>query len=145
MHVCEPKGEVPMHQIKQGESQERQAGGVRPPLSDQFSDEHLLTAMASGAIWALEVLYQRSFPVYYALASHLVTNPQVAEDLIQEAFFAIWQQAGTYSPHAGAAKSWLTAIVRNRCIDYLRAAHRRALLQEAARWEAEQEESQVGP
>lgn len=93
----------------------------------------------------MEVLYERYFPVSYALACHLVPNPQVAEDLMQEAFFAIWQQAGTYSPHAGAAKSWLSAIVRNRCIDYLRATHRRAVLQEAMWWEAEQQESQIGP
>ncbi len=134
-----------MHQFKQGESREKQTAGVSVLPPGQLSDEHLLTAMASGAIWAMEVLYQRYFPVYYALAYRLVTNPQVAEDLIQEAFFAIWQQAATYTPHAGAARSWLSAIVRNRILDYMRASHRRSVLQEAMWWEAEQDESQIVP
>lgn len=138
-------GEVSMHQFKPNDVHERQTAGVPALPSDQLSDEHLLSAMASGAIWAMEALYQRYSRIFYALAYRMVANPQVAEDLIQEAFFAIWQQAAIYTPHAGAAKSWLSAIVRHRIIDYMRATHRRSVLQEATQWEADNDESYIVP
>lgn len=134
-----------MHQFKQDDIYEGRAAGISAPSPDQLSDEHLLTAIASGAMWAMEALYQRYGRAFYALAYRIVAHPQVAEDLTQEAFFAIWRQATTYTPHVGGARSWLLAIVRHLGIDYLRATHRRSVLQNAMQWEAGSDESFIVP
>jgi len=93
---------------------------------DELPDEALLKAIAEGAVWAMEQLYQRYSRVLYSLAYHMVANKQVAEDLTQDSFLAIWRRATSYSPQSGAARSWLVSIVHHRTIDYLRSVHRRS-------------------
>ena len=77
-----------MQHVKQGDVHGKQAAGVCTQPVNQFSDEHLLTAIASGGIWAMEALYQRYSRVLYALAYRIVAHQQAAEDLVQEAFLA---------------------------------------------------------
>jgi RNA polymerase sigma factor (sigma-70 family) len=108
---------------------------------DEISDEALLNAIAGGAVWAMEPLYQRYSRILYSLAYRMVSDHQVAEDLLQEAFLAIWRRASSYTPQAGAAYSWLVSIVHHRAIDYLRSAHRRSVMKEATWEEAEVDES----
>ena len=50
----------------------------------------------------------------------MVSDQQVAEDLLQEAFVSVWRRAASYSPQAGAVRSWLVSIMHHRTIDYLR-------------------------
>ncbi len=102
--------------------------GISP--SDTLSDETLLAAIAGGAVWAMESLYQRYSRLLYSLAYRMVADHQIAEDLIQEAFLSIWRRARSYSPQAGAARTWLISIVHHRTIDYLRTVRRRSVLKE---------------
>ena len=134
-----------MQHVKQGDVHGKQAAGVCAQPVSQFSDEYLLTAIASGGIWAMDALYQRYSRVLYALAYRIVAHQQAAEDLVQEAFLAIWRHAATYAPQTGAARSWLCAIVHHRAIDYLRAVRRRSVLLEVTRREAEQAERSAIP
>ncbi len=48
-----------------------------------------------------------------------VSRP-LAEDLLQEAFVSIWHHAGSYTAAKAKPQTWLTSIVRNRCLDQLR-------------------------
>ncbi len=98
---------------------------------NQVSDEALVYAIAGGAAWAMESLYTRYHRLLYALAYRMVTDRQVAEDLLQEAFLAVWRRSNTYSPQAGAARNWLISILHHRAIDYLRKLRRRSTLVEA--------------
>ena len=109
------------------------------------SDEALLNAIAGGAVWAMDSLYQRYSRILYSLAYRMVADHQVAEDLLQDAFLAIWRRATTYSPQSGTARSWLISIMHHRTIDYLRRVRRRSNLQEAPIEEAELNESVAHP
>ena len=100
----------------------------------ELSDEALINAIAGGAVWAMEPLYQRYSRILYSLAYRMVTDHQVAEDLLQDAFLAVWRRATSYSPQSGAVRSWLVSIVHHRTIDYLRGVRRRSALKEAT-WE----------
>ena len=99
------------------------------------SDEGLIDALEEGAVWALEQLYQRYRILLYSLIYRMVADHQVAEDLLQEAFLSIWRHARSYSPQAGAVRSWLFSIVHHRTIDYLRAVRRRAAHLQEIHWE----------
>src|SRR5690242_13784516 len=109
--------------------------------SNDLSDEALLNAIANGAVWAMESLYQRYSRILYSLAYRLVADHQVAEDLLQDAFLAIWRRSTSYSPQAGAARSWLISIVHHRAIDHLRRVRRRSVVQEAPLEELDFDES----
>ncbi|HEY6287440.1 MAG TPA: sigma-70 family RNA polymerase sigma factor [Ktedonobacteraceae bacterium] len=109
------------------------------------SDEALLNAIAGGSVWAMESLYQRYSRILYSLAYRMVADHQVAEDLLQDAFLAVWRRATTYSPQTGAARSWLISILHHRTIDYLRRVRRRSTIQEAPLEELELNESTAHP
>ena len=108
--------------------------------SDGLSDEALIKALAEGAEWAVEPLYERYNRVLYSLAYRMVADHQVAEDLLQEAFLSVWRHATSYLPQSGTVRSWLISILHNRTIDYLRAVRRRAGLKEVTWEEVEQDE-----
>src|SRR6059058_2123431 len=97
---------------------------------NELSDEVLINAIAGGAVWAMEPLYQRYSRILYSLAYRMVADHQVAEDLLQDAFLSVWRRAITYSPQTGAARSWLISIMHHRTIDYLRRVRRRSTIQE---------------
>ena len=109
------------------------------------SDEALLNAIASGAVWAMESLYLRYSRILYSLAYRMVADHRVAEDLLQDAFLAVWRRATTYSPQAGAVRSWLISILHHRTIDYLRRVRRRSIIQEAPLEELELNENIAYP
>ena len=113
--------------------------------SDELSDEALINALAEGAEWAMEPLYERYNRMLYSLVYRMVADHQVAEDLLQEAFLSVWRRASSYSPQSGAVRSWLISIVHHRTIDYLRAVRRRAGLKEVTWEEVEQDERTAFP
>src|SRR5229473_5226671 len=112
---------------------------------DELSDEALINAIAGGAVWAMESLYERYNRVLYSLAYRMVADHQVAEDLLQDAFLSVWRRATSYSPQSGAVRSWLVSIVHHRTIDYLRAVRRRSTMKQATWEEVEQDERTAFP
>lgn len=114
-------------------------------IRDEPSDEALLDAIAGGATWAMESLYQRYSRILYSLAYRMVADHQVAEDLLQDAFMAVWKRSTSYSTQAGTARSWLISILHHRAIDYLRKVRRRSVIQEAPLEELEFEETVAFP
>ena len=121
-----------------------QTGGFAAP-SIEPTDEVLILAIAGGAAWAMEPLYQRYSRILYSLAYRMVSDHQIAEDLLQDAFLSVWKRATSYSPQAGAVRSWLISIVHHKTIDYLRSVRRRSALKEAAWEEVELDESTAFP
>lgn len=112
---------------------------------DETGDEYLLSALAGGAVWALDLLYQRYSGLLYSLAYRMVGDLRMAEDLLQEVFLAVWQHAASYTPQSGSVSGWLTSIMRHRAIDYLRKKHRHRPWGEIHWEESEQEQETVSP
>jgi RNA polymerase sigma factor (sigma-70 family) len=112
---------------------------------NELSDEALLLAIADGAVWAMESLYQRYSRILYSLAYRMVADHQVAEDLLQDAFLAVWRRATSYSPQTGAVRNWLISILHHRTIDHLRRSRRHSTFQEAPLEEIELDGSIASP
>jgi RNA polymerase sigma-70 factor (ECF subfamily) len=101
--------------------------------------------MADKAVWAMEVLYERYGHILYALAYRMIHDHQIAEDLVQDAFLAVWQRAASYSPQRGTVREWLFSILHHRTVDYVRAMRHRPIL-DGAKWEEiEQDERGILP
>lgn len=112
---------------------------------NELSDEALLLAIADGAVWAMESLYQRYSRILYSLAYRMVADHQVAEDLLQDAFLAVWRRSTSYSPQTGAVRNWLISILHHRTIDHLRRSRRHSTFQEAPLDEIELDGSIASP
>src|SRR5215470_3356140 len=104
---------------------------------DELSDEFLMDAIAGTAMWALERQHDRYSKRFYGLAFRLPGDHMTAEELVQDAFFIVWQSASTYSPKASPVHGWLFSIIYHRTVDYLRSIKRHAALQQVSRQEAE--------
>jgi RNA polymerase sigma-70 factor, ECF subfamily len=92
--------------------------GSRPNLSQQ-SDEVLLQLVAQQNLAAYDLLYRRHAQVVYNLVARIVRDQATAEDLLQEVFWQIWENAHQYRG-SGAAMAWITRVARNRALDQLR-------------------------
>ncbi len=105
--------------------------GLGPaPLAEDVPDTLLLTRLAAGDVATLDALYARYGGLAYGLAYRMLGDRGIAEDVVQDTFLAIWQNAATFDPSRGSARTWLLTTVRNRCIDLLRGPRRRASLEE---------------
>ncbi len=88
------------------------------PIDDQLLAERL----RSGDREALGLLYDRYASVAMAVAVRVVSDRDLAEDLVHDAYVAVWQKIDRFDPSRGSLRSWLLTIVRNRAIDRLRGA-----------------------
>ena len=95
-------------------------GGTPTP-----DDGALVARIAGGSADALAEAYDRHASIVFAAAVRLTGDRQVAEDVVQETFLALWNRAETFDAGRGSLRTWLTTIARNRSVDHLRAAGRR--------------------
>jgi RNA polymerase sigma-70 factor (ECF subfamily) len=91
-----------------------------PSQLARLADEDLLTLVGTGDAEAFETVYDRHSRVAYSLAFRLLGDRQSAEDLVQDAFLAVWRNAEGYTPARGSVRNWLLSIVHNRGVDRLR-------------------------
>ena len=80
----------------------------------------LLLAVGQSDRRAFARLYKLSAPTLFAIAVRLLRRRELAEEVMQEAYVAIWRKAGQYQLGRGQPMAWMIAIVRNRAIDRLR-------------------------
>ena len=57
----------------------------------------------------------------------IVVDADLAEDVLQEAFWQVWQRASSFDPAKGSAKAWLAVLARRRAIDCVRSRESRRL------------------
>ncbi len=92
-----------------------------------FDYESALVACAAGDRGALHRLYDEEASRLVSVALRIVRRRELAEDVVHDAFLAVWQRAGTYDPALGSARGWLYTIVRNRALNVVRDGKREDL------------------
>lgn len=80
----------------------------------------LLARVALGDQRAFADLYRQSSAHLYGVALRISRDASIAEENLQEAFVSVWHHAGSYDATKSQPVTWLTSIVRNRCLDQLR-------------------------
>ena len=88
----------------------------------------LLDRVARGDRTAFAELYRLAAPKLFPVALRIALRRDLAEEVLQESFVAVWNQAASYDPVKGSPLIWMTTIVRHRAIDQRR---RRANLADA--------------
>jgi len=83
-------------------------------------DKELVRAIVERKEEAVAELYDRFSSLLMALAYRVLGNAQDAEEILQETFLQVWNQAARYDPSRSSVSTWLVLITRSRSIDRLR-------------------------
>jgi RNA polymerase sigma-70 factor (ECF subfamily) len=98
---------------------------VAPRAKQDVADEVLMLRFQRGDVTAFAHLMQRhKAPVFNFVLRH-VRSQSTAEDLLQEVFLRVVQNASDFK-HEARFTTWVYTIARNLCIDHFRKAALRA-------------------
>jgi RNA polymerase sigma-70 factor (ECF subfamily) len=94
----------------------RRSGSVS---STAHEDATLLARVGDGDEGAIEALYNRYGGACFGLARRILDDAQLAEDVVQQVFLALWKGTG-YDASRGAVSTWLMSMTHHKAIDVLR-------------------------
>ena len=69
---------------------------------------------------AFRSLFRRYAPMAKALALRIVRQTFGAEEIVQEAFLALWRNPGAFREDRGSFRAWMLSTVHHRAVDAVR-------------------------
>ena len=66
---------------------------------------------------AFEQVYKEHRPRAFAAALAVSRDPDVAEDVVQDVFAALWLRPRSFDPRRGTLRSYVTMLARSRALD----------------------------
>jgi RNA polymerase sigma-70 factor (ECF subfamily) len=101
-------------------------------LQSRDRDVELLRRIAGGDQAAFAQFYDLYSNLLFSFAVKILNDAKEAEDVLQEGFLQIWDKAAMFDAALGKPSSWAITLVRNKCIDRIRASQRRIRFVEEA-------------
>jgi RNA polymerase sigma-70 factor (ECF subfamily) len=80
----------------------------------------LLAAVAKGDRAAFERLYAATRAKLYGVVLRILHRADLADEVMQETYLKIWNNAGRFDPAVASPITWMVAIGRNHAIDLVR-------------------------
>ena len=80
----------------------------------------LMSQIALGNHQAFAELYDLTARRVYGTVLQVLRSPEHAEEVTQEVYAEVWQQAARYSSNKGTVNTWLITIARRRAVDRVR-------------------------
>jgi RNA polymerase sigma-70 factor (ECF subfamily) len=96
------------------------SGRTHIPIADADQLRQLLAQCSLGDRRAFETLYRSVGPRLHGVALRFMGRQDLAEEVLQESFVRIWNNASRYEAHLSAPLTWMINITRNQAIDQLR-------------------------
>ncbi len=97
---------------------------MTPGLPPELPNEGLMARIARGDVFAYTTLGQRHLPLGYRTAYRMLHDGHEAEDVAQESFARLWQNAPRWDDknngQGGGVAAWLRRVCANLCYDRLR-------------------------
>ena len=104
---------------------------MAPPAQVDALGAAAVAQRALGDRAAFARLYQATSAKLYGVALRILRREDWAEEVLQECYVSIWNHAPEYDASRAAPMTWMTSIVRNRCLDWLRRPNPEPLADEA--------------
>ena len=98
--------------------------------TSQEHNQHLQELLAAAARRdgasqaAFAMLYQSTSAKLFGVALRILRREDWAEEVLQECYVNIWNHCANYKLQLAAPMTWMTSIVRNRSLDWLRRPHK---------------------
>ncbi len=90
----------------------------------QEAELSLIKRAIEGDHQAFRILVEFYQAFAYALAHRFLNDKDDAQDIVQDAFIRVWKNLGRYNPEF-KFKTWLSKIVTNLCLDYMKSRERK--------------------
>jgi len=87
-------------------------------------DLELHRRLASGDRDAFDELYRRYAPTAYGLAYRLTGQQMLAQDVVHDAYMALWRAPEAFDPARGAFRTFFLSLVHHRAVDTVRREER---------------------
>ncbi|XAS63782.1 sigma-70 family RNA polymerase sigma factor [Pseudarthrobacter sp. So.54] len=96
---------------------------VSPP-TEQARDclVGLLLRTAQGDHQAFSEFYRHTSRQVSGLVRRVLIDPDLSEEVVQEIFIVVWQDAAKYQQASGTPMAWLMTIAHRRAVDKVRAS-----------------------
>ena len=91
----------------------------RPP-EEAMIDQALVRAITVGSQVALDKLYRRYRLLLRKIVAQFLPNEADVDEVIQDVFLGIWNNAAKFDPEKGAVLGWVICIARRRAVDHIR-------------------------
>lgn len=101
------------------------------PETDR-EDIELHRRLSAGDVGAFDELYRRYSSVAMGLAVRLTGQHALAQDVVHDAFLAVWRAPEAFDPSRGAFRTFLLSLVHHRGVDAIRREERLRARQERA-------------
>ena len=83
-------------------------------------DRDLVRRVVAGDEEAFRSLFRRHAPLAKGLAFRMVRQLFIAEEIVQEAFLALWRNPNAFQEDRGSFRAWLMSTVHHRAVDAVR-------------------------
>ncbi|WP_395640786.1 ECF RNA polymerase sigma factor SigK [Pseudolysinimonas sp.] len=97
---------------------------VDPDSAQDLSIESLLRDVAQGNRAAFAEMYDRISSRVMGLVTRLLRDRAQSEEVTQEVFLEIWQQASKFDSNRGSGMAWVLTMAHRRAIDRIRASQK---------------------
>jgi RNA polymerase sigma-70 factor (ECF subfamily) len=91
-------------------------------LDKPATKETMLAQIAGGDQAAFGALYDEIAPRVFGLIRRLLVDHAQSEEVTQEVFLEIWQNASRYEPSKGGASTWILTMAHRRAVDRIRSS-----------------------
>src|SRR5689334_19734515 len=102
------------------------------PVSDRVTDDELVARIVASDAVALSALFRRRQADVYRVAMLMTGSPAAAEDVTQDVFLAVMNDARRFESGRATVVAWLCGIARNHARRRLQRDSRTRSLSDAA-------------
>ena len=88
------------------------------------TDRELIRRVAAREPEAFEALYRRYSPAAFGLAVRVLRQPFLAQEVVHDAFSAVWNAPEAFDPSRGPFRTFLLSLVHHRAVDAVRREER---------------------
>jgi RNA polymerase sigma-70 factor (ECF subfamily) len=108
---------------------------VRGKVPHDSPDRNWSKRCIAGDESALRDAYREHAPAVLGLATRVLRDETLAEDVVQEVFVRLWERPEQFDPGRGRLRTYLLAMTHSRAVERLRAEDSQRRRAEAARRE----------
>ncbi|MDP9095310.1 MAG: sigma-70 family RNA polymerase sigma factor [Pseudomonadota bacterium] len=103
---------------RRGDVGKTRVAKTSPETATDLAD--LIAQVSRGDQTAFQQLYERTSAKLFGVVLRIVKGRELADEVLQDSYLRIWQNAARYVPDSGRPMTWMIAIARYAAIDVVR-------------------------
>ena len=85
-----------------------------------YSEQELVALLQQRSDHSFSYLYDNYSGALLGVIGAIISDQEIARDVLQEVFVNIWRKIGSYDPTKGRLFTWMMNVARNAAIDKVR-------------------------